>query len=127
MTIRLSQDEFASLVEQALTALPEQFEAFMENVSVDIDLRPTAEFMRLHHLGGSRRNLLGLYVGRPLTEKSVSAPWEWPEQIFIFQRNIEDICDTRQEIVHQVRQTVLHEIGHHFGMDEDDLEQYGYG
>ena len=71
--------------------------------------------------------LLGYYQGVPLTQKSVSAPFEYPERILIFQANIEACCRTRKEIVQQVRKTVLHEIGHHFGMDEDDLEELGYG
>ena len=125
MPIRLSEEEFDELVQQALDSLPEEFLQYMENVSVEV--RPLPSRRQDRH-GKSRRTLLlGLYEGVPLTKKSVSAPWEWPEQIFIFQRNIEAVCGTREEIVQQVRKTVLHEVGHHFGMDEKDLRRWGYG
>jgi predicted Zn-dependent protease with MMP-like domain len=126
VSIRLSEEEFEELVDEALDGLPEQFLPYMENVSVEVQPLPSRELMQEMNIRG-RRTLLGLYHGVPLTKKSVSAPFDWPEQIFIFQRNIEAICETPEEIVEQVRQTVLHEVGHHFGMDEDDLRKLGYG
>jgi predicted Zn-dependent protease with MMP-like domain len=125
MPIRLSEEEFDELVEQAMESLPEEFLQYMENISVEVRPLPSP---RQERRGKNRRTvLLGLYVGVPLTKKSVEAPYEWPEEIFIFQRNIETVCDTREEIVQQVRQTVLHEVGHHFGMSEKDLRRWGYG
>jgi predicted Zn-dependent protease with MMP-like domain len=127
MTIRLSEEEFEELVDQALESLPENFLPYMENLSVEVMPLPSRDLMRERKVTGPRTGLLGLYHGVPLTQKSVWAPFEWPEQIFIFQRNIEAICDSREEIVAQVRQTVLHEVGHHFGMNEEDLRKLGYG
>jgi predicted Zn-dependent protease with MMP-like domain len=127
MAIRLSEEEFQELVDQALESLPENFLPYMENLSVEIMPRPSRDLMRDHKVKGSPKDLLGLYHGVPLTEKSVWNPIDWPEQIFIFQRNIEAMCDSREEIVAQVRLTVLHEVGHHFGMDEEDLRKLGYG
>jgi len=126
MPIRLSEDEFSELVEEALDTLPEEFLPYMENVSVEIQPRPTREFMKQNFLEGSPNALLGLYVGTALPDKSVNSVVDWPERIFIFQRNIESICDSREDIIDQVQTTVLHEVGHHFGMDEDDLAEYGY-
>jgi len=126
MPIRLSEDEFSDLVEEALDTLPEEFLPYMENVSVEIQPRPTREFMKQNFLEGSPNTLLGLYVGTALPDKSVNSVVDWPERIFIFQRNIESICDRREDIIDQVQTTVLHEVGHHFGMDEDDLAGYGY-
>lgn len=127
MAIRLSEEEFEELVDQALESLPETFLPYMENLSVEILPLPTRDLLRDRKVKGSGGILLGLYYGVPLTKKSVSAPFDWPEQIFIFQRNIEAVCDSREEIVTQVRLTVLHEVGHHFGMDEEDLRKLGYG
>ena len=127
MAIRLSEEEFQELVDQALESLPEAFLPYMENLSVEVMPFPSRDLMRERKVTGPRTGLLGLYHGVPLTHKSVSSPFEWPEQIFIFQRNIEAICDSREEIVTQVRQTVLHEVGHHFGMNENDLRKLGYG
>ena len=126
MPIRLTQEEFAELVDQAVASLPEAFRPYMENVAVDIQLRPTRRLLESIKLS-RRSTLLGVYQGVPLTKKSVSAPWDWPEGILIFQRNVETVCDSREEIVEQVRKTVLHEVGHHFGLSERDLRRLGYG
>lgn len=125
MPIRLNEDEFDDLVRQALDSLPEEFLQYMENISVEVRPLPSP---RQELKNKKRRSLLlGLYVGVPLTKKSVEAPLDWPEHIYIFQRNIEAVCDNREEIVEQVRKTVLHEVGHHFGMSEKDLRKWGYG
>jgi predicted Zn-dependent protease with MMP-like domain len=71
--------------------------------------------------------LLGLYVGRPRTQRSVEDSGALPDVIYLFQRNIESICHSEEELIAQVRKTVLHEIGHHFGMSEEDLDALGYG
>ena len=124
--MRLSADEFEELVEEALEGLPEEFARHMENVIVEIERRPSRQLLDKINVPRGR-TLLGYYEGVPLTQKSVWAPYEMPERILIFKDPIESCCRTREEIVRQVRQTVLHEIGHHFGMDEDELDSLGYG
>ena len=126
MGMTLTDREFSELVDEAVQSLPEQFTRFLENVIVDILPLPDRRMLASLKIRG-RTRLLGLYQGVPLTRKSVTAPLEWPERIYIFKKNIEAICDSRQEVVDQVRLTVLHEIGHHFGMDENDLDKLGYG
>ncbi len=71
--------------------------------------------------------LLGLYVGHPLTERSVLHSGTLPDVIYIFQEDVELVSDSEEDLVREVRTTVLHEIGHHFGMDEDELNRLGYG
>ena len=71
--------------------------------------------------------LLGLYIGRPLERHGPDVPHALPDRILIFRRNICRVCSTRQELLAQIRVTVLHEIGHHFGLDEDRLHDLGYG
>jgi len=128
MPIRLTESEFAALVAEALGSLPEEFRARMENVSVEVHPLPARLLLRSMRLRQSdRQRLLGLYHGVPLTEKSVQNPVDWPERIYLFQRNIEAACRSRGEIVEQIRRTVLHEIGHHFGMTEQDLEDLDCG
>lgn len=126
MAIRLTEQEFAKLVDQALASLPEEFLPYMENLSVEVVTQATRSQLDSAGLEPGS-DLLGLYEGVPLTKKSVDFLVDWPERIFIFQRSIESICDSPQEIIEQVRTTVLHEVGHHFGMDEDDLDELGYG
>jgi len=95
-------------------------------VIVEVQAHPSRELLRREGMRPGE-TLLGYYDGVPLTEKSVESIAELPERILIFKEPIEAECRTREEIVEQVRQTVLHEIGHHFGMDEDELEDAGYG
>ena len=128
MPIRLSEDEFAALVDQAVADLPAEFRSRLDNVTIDVQPRPSEELLRSAPVSPqAHRSLLGLYQGVPLTRKSVRATFDWPERIFIFQRNVEAACRTRRQVVQQVRRVILHEIGHHLGMSERDLEDYGFG
>ena len=126
MAYRVSKSEFADLVEQALAELPPQFAQHLEEVAIEIRDRPTAA--QLKSVGLGRRDLLlGLYHGRPRTERSVLDGAHLPDVIFLFQDDIEQVSDSEADLVSEVRTTVLHEIGHHFGMTEDDLDDLGYG
>jgi predicted Zn-dependent protease with MMP-like domain len=120
----VSRQRFAQLVQQALEDLPEPFAAHLDEMAVEIQTRPSRKMLAEQGLGEDDL-LLGLYVGAPLTERSVEAAG-LPDRIYIFQEDIELCSDSEAELVQQVRVTVLHELGHHFGMDEDDLERLGY-
>jgi len=122
----VSQVRFGQLVERALAELPEQFEQFIEEVPVEIQSRPTARQLKSVGLG-KRDLLLGLYQGRPRTRRSVEDSGAMPDVIYIFQEDVELCSDSEEQLVEQVRTTVLHEIGHHFGMSEADLDELGYG
>ena len=123
--MRLSADEFRLLVERALDTLPEHFLPYLDGLAVDVEPMPDEATLRSVELDDPR-SLLGLYHGTPLLLRSVEQPYRWPERIAIYQNNIQRICRTRRQIVRQVRKTVLHEIGHHFGLGEDDLRELGY-
>ena len=126
MPYRVSKSVFGQLVERALAELPPQFAHVLDEVPVEVRDQPTpAQLRRL----GMRRDdlLLGLYQGRPRTERSVEDSGRLPDIIFIFQDAIQWVSDNEDDLVEQVRKTVLHEIGHHFGMSEEDLEELGYG
>jgi len=122
--MRLSPDDFAELVEEALADIPEPFRGYMGDITVDIERMPDR---RTASAAGVRnpRLLLGLYRGVPLTERSVEHA-RLPDRITIFQRNLERMCRRREDIIREVRRTVFHEVGHHFGLDEDDLDELGY-
>lgn len=125
--MRLNDPEFAELVRQAIESLPEQFRSHLANCSVEIYPRPTRSLMRQVEMDfEENQDLMGLYVGTALPDKRVEDVLDWPERILIFQRNIEDECASRAELLREIRTTVLHEVGHHFGMDEDDLAKWGY-
>ena len=126
MPYPVSKDQFDDLVQDALAELPERFAAFLEEVPVEVRDRPSPR--QLASAGVGRGNLLlGLYTGRPLPTRSVEDPSRLPDAIYIFQSSIEAVCDSEAALKQQVRTTVLHEIGHHFGMTEGDLEALGYG
>ena len=122
----VSKQRFAEVVQEALRELPQPFAEHLEEVSVEIKDRPTAK--QLKNSGLEEDDLLlGLYVGHPMTQRSVEYSGVLPDAIYIFQEDVELASDSEKELVEQVRITVLHEIGHHFGMDEDDLDELGYG
>lgn len=126
MAYHVSKQRFAELVEQALAELPEPFAAHLEEVTVEIKQRPTRKQLKEAGLEEDEL-LLGLYVGHPLTNRSVEHSGVLPDSIYIFQEDVELCSDSEQDLVREVRNTVLHEMGHHFGMDEDDLDELGYG
>ena len=126
MPHHVTKAQFAKLVERALAELPAPFDQYLEEVAVEIRDRPTRK--QLAELGlKDDELLLGLYHGRPRTERSVLDGPAMPDVIFIFQEDVELVSDSEQQLVDEVRTTVLHEIGHHFGMGEDDLDELGYG
>ncbi len=97
----------------------------LKDVAIDIEPLPDEQTCRDAGVEDPA-DLLGLYHGIPLTERSVTDSGELPAHIVIYQRNVEDVCETVEDVVAEVRITVLHEIGHHLGLDEKDLEALGY-
>lgn len=126
MPYHVSKAKFAELIERALGELPELFAERLEEIPVEIRTRPTRSMLR--KLGMEPDELLmGLYEGVDLTRRSVESSGTLPGVIYIFQEDVELVCDTEAQLVDEVRTTVLHEVGHHFGLDEDDLDRLGYG
>jgi len=109
----VDRKRFERLVEQALARLPEPFRSKLTNIAIIIEDRPPREAQR-HDL------LLGLFHGVPLTEKSTFQA-NLPDRIFLYQKNIEAVCSTDEEIRRELRATLLHELGHYFGLSEDEL------
>ena len=126
MPCHVSKAEFARYVEQALAELPEPFASHVEQITVEILDRPTRKQLRSVGLKDDEL-LFGLYQGISLPDRSVQHSGVMPDRILIFQEDHELACDDPKELVQEIRTTVLHEIGHHFGMDEDDLDEIGYG
>lgn len=125
MAYHVSKQRFAELVESALADLPEPFASHLEEVSIEIRPRPTRKQLRDAGLEHDEL-LLGWYQGHPVTERSVELSGILPDVIYVFQEDIELVSENEADLIEQVRVTVLHEIGHHFGMDEDDLDELGY-
>ncbi len=114
--VDLTSEDFDELVARALDTLPAELAALMSNVAVFVeDQKP-----------GSPR-LLGLYEGVPLTSRGHYYSGHLPDRITIFRKPIQRQCATREQVVEQVRITVVHEVGHHFGIPESRLHELGYG
>ena len=126
MAYEVSKERFAELVERALADVPPPFREYLEEVAIEIRDRPTRKELRSVGLRDDEL-LFGLYPGIARDQRSVEHSGVMPDVIYIFQEDHEDACDSEEELVREVRTTVLHEIGHHFGMDEDDLHRLGYG
>jgi predicted Zn-dependent protease with MMP-like domain len=111
--IEVSQRRFEEMVGEALDTLPPRFTKVMRNVVVVTE-------------DGTDPHLLGLYVGIPLTERSSDYSAVLPDQITIYRNSICARCDTDAEVVEEVRRTVIHEVGHHFGIDDERLHELGW-
>ena len=119
---------FERLVQRALDRLPPEFQDHLENVSVVIAEEPAFELLEAmgYDPEDPEDTLFGLYEGVPLTERQYDDVL-LPDQITIFRRPLLEWAESEEEVVEEVRVTVLHEIGHFFGLDEERLDELGYG
>jgi predicted Zn-dependent protease with MMP-like domain len=107
-------DRFEELVADALDGLPEELGRLMDNVWVTVeDMHP-------------EEDLLGLYDGVPLTQRAEYGGMAMPDRITIYRLPICEMCETEEEVVETVRETVVHEVAHHFGIDDDRLTELGW-
>jgi predicted Zn-dependent protease with MMP-like domain len=112
----MTRRRFEELVSDALDEIPPELTAAMDNVVVLVADRHDTE-----------PDLLGIYEGVALTERSSSYGGVLPDRITIYQDAILDICDTEDDVVAEVATTVVHEVAHHFGIDEERLHELGWG
>ena len=118
----MTKRQFQQVVAETLDSLPAEFQERLENVAVVVEDAPRDERRRVPRgLRPGRKLLLGIFEGIPATQKSVFALPIGPARIVLFQNNIEAVCRTEAEIRRQIRLTVIHEIGHYFGMSEEQL------
>ena len=123
----MTRREFERTVEEAVQALPEPFRAKVENVVFRIAESPNRRQSRGQNLPGREPSLYGLYEGVPRTERSVDESLREPDRITIFKRAIERDHRSKAAMVKCIQETVLHELGHYFGLDDNQLDQLGYG
>src|SRR5262245_25450335 len=114
--------EFEQLVAEALDGLPHRFRRSMRNIAVIVEAAPSRTLREAMGLWPDY-TLLGLYHGVPLPERGHSYGNVLPDRIAIFQQPIEALCRTPEEIKNVVRETVIHEVGHYFGLDDARLEE----
>ena len=116
---------FEDLVREAIAELPDEFRSRLENVAIIVDDYPSSELKEQVGLDPDDV-LFGLYEGVPLTERGFFEKPLHPDRILIFQQEIEDECGSLEEIKEEVKTTLVHEVAHFFGMDDDYLEELGY-
>lgn len=112
--IEIEPGPFEEMVATALDGLPPELGEMMRNVAVTVQHEP------------GPAGLLGLYEGIPLTARNTNYAGALPDRITIFRLEICAICDTRDQVAEQVRRTVIHEVGHHFGIGDGRLEELGW-
>ena len=119
----ISREQFQNLVLQALSDLPEDVRHSIQNVDVVVD-----DVASINQIAGTgienAMDLLGLYEGIPLTER-YGYDMVLPDKVTIFQKPIESICDTQEQMAEEISKTLIHEIAHHFGLDDDHLDRLG--
>ena len=121
----MDRKTFEELVRKAIQELPEEFRRKLKNVAIIVEDYPSEELMRQMEISHDE-TLFGLYEGVPLTERGFFEEPLHPDRILIFQRAIEDECDSQEEIKEEVKTTIVHEVAHFFGLDDDYLEELGY-
>lgn len=109
-----------------LERLPKEFLSRLHNVEIVIEKRPTKSRLKAMGLDPQQDALYGLYEGTPLSERSALQPPLLPDKITIFSEPLLRDFPDPAELRKQIRLTLLHEIGHYFGMDEDEIEDLGY-
>ncbi len=120
-TSRISERRFRELVGEALDSLPDEWGEALDNIAVVVEDEPAAmdlEALSMDPAAGDE--LLGLYHGTPLHDRPVGFDG-MPDRVVIYRGPILRTCNSRREIVEAVRETVLHELGHHFGLLDDDM------
>ena len=136
MIIRRERARFDELMERAVEELPPPLRQLLEEVPVIVIDRPSSAMLRSLGLDAASEDdalsLCGLHTGRSITERSVVDDAVIPEDIHLFREGILDLAGGFEQlggddlVYEQIRITLLHEIGHHFGLDEDDLARLGY-
>ena len=109
------REAFGQLVEHALDSIPPELGRLMRNVAVLVEDM------------GASPNLLGLYTGVPLTQRTTNYAGFLPDRITIYRLPILERCNTEVDVIEMVRVTVVHEVGHHFGLSDNRLRELGYG
>jgi predicted Zn-dependent protease with MMP-like domain len=115
--VELSRERFEAIVEDALDAIPEEIAARASNVVVLVEDEPPPD----------EPDLLGLYDGIALTERDSMYAGVLPDRIFIYRNPLQEMCADEAELAEEIRVTVVHEIAHHFGIDDARLHELGYG
>lgn len=119
----LSRQDFEALVAEAVKGLPREFRRYLDNVAIEVQEEPSDEALEAVGLEPEEADeLLGLYWGRSIQGDSFfDVGGHLPDRVYIYRRPILRVCVTAEEVIREVQETVVHEIGHHFGLSDEDM------
>lgn len=118
----MTSERFGQLVEDALRSIPQQFRDALQNIAIVIEPAPTAaQLQEVEADPGD--TLLGLFEGTPLTERQWASGNRLPDKVTLFQQPIEDASDDEDDVVVAIGETLIHELGHYFGLSEEEIEE----
>jgi predicted Zn-dependent protease with MMP-like domain len=117
----MTRREFEKLVAEATTLIPARFRREMKNLAVVVEAEPSAELLAEMEIEPPD-SLYGLYQGTPLTERTWGFGNALPDRITIYQRPIEEDCEDEDEMRAVIGETLIHEVGHYFGLSEEEIE-----
>ncbi|HEY6325229.1 MAG TPA: metallopeptidase family protein [Candidatus Cybelea sp.] len=116
----LTRDEFERVVDEAIESLPKRFADLVDNVVIAVEEEPTAEDLESLDDDAADVELLGIYRGVALTERSHDDPL-MPDEIAVFRGPINRVTHSWHEAVEEIRETVMHELGHYFGLSDEEM------
>jgi predicted Zn-dependent protease with MMP-like domain len=126
--VRLSMDEFCRLAGEVVDSFPDEFLKWMDNVVIDVRNRPTRRQLESLGIESMDDAPLGLFEGpsvlntpEPLDDQLHAFA---PSRIWLFKRPIEEVCRSPDEVAYEIRRTIIHEVAHHFGWSEEDLDEF---
>jgi predicted Zn-dependent protease with MMP-like domain len=122
LPVELDEASFRAAAAEALDNLPRSIREYVEDVPVLIEDHPSPELIGAENISPQ---ILGLYLGTPRTQLEASLQPEDLTRVILFKRNLEKVCRDREDLIDQIQVTVRHEIGHHLGLSEEDLERLG--
>lgn len=121
----MTRKSFEALVREAIDRIPAEFQAAMKNVAIVIEDRPGPEAEEMLE-DDPEEALYGFYQGVPLPERTADDSGMMPDVIYLYRKPLEEDFPEREELIREVEITLVHEIAHYFGFDEEILERYGY-
>lgn len=122
----MDREKFRTMVAEALDEIPDEFQPYLANLEVVVEDEPSTELLRDLDLDPRHDTLFGLYEGTPVTVRGDNEAGVLPDRIVLFYRPLVHECRTPRALRREILDTVIHEIAHHFGLDDAAIEEEGY-